>query len=221
MSLAKPKQVVGRRRRRGTLTSDMDALRKRYEVATRGQRRKPVAVKDPLYAATGDPLVLKDRSTAEKVYKVAGAKRPHVAIRKLAETVYGGALYGVVGIADFFITHRRWSALKAAAEAVALAAERGTWIGVHAPVSFEKAIDVVRREVASRRRTAERPYDNLGWTGQNIFVVPAPEARLRMPSNPEEILPDQGALVPDNAFWRRRVKDGDVFLKASEKKDQL
>lgn len=180
-----------------------------------------MVAKDPLYEATGDPLVLKDRPEAEKVYKVAGAKRPHVAIRKLAETVYGGALSGVVGIADFFITHRGWSALKAAAEAVALAAERGTWVGVHAPVSFEKAIDVVRREVVLRRRSSDRSYDNLGWTGGNIFVVPAPGARLRMPSNPEEILPDQGGLVPDSAFWRRRVKDGDVFLKDEEKKDQL
>lgn len=42
-----------------------------------------------------------------------------------------------------------------------------------------------------------------------VFVKPAPGARVRDPVT-RELLPEAGAPVPLNAFWRRRLEDGDV-----------
>ena len=45
---------------------------------------------------------------------------------------------------------------------------------------------------------------------QKIFVKPAPGMKQRMPENPRELLPAEGAEVERNAFWLRRLADGDV-----------
>ncbi len=42
-----------------------------------------------------------------------------------------------------------------------------------------------------------------------VFVKPAPGLRVRDPMT-RELLPETGATVPLNAFWRRRLEDGDV-----------
>jgi hypothetical protein len=47
---------------------------------------------------------------------------------------------------------------------------------------------------------------------QMIFVKPAPGMKQRMPENPREFLPEEGAEVERNAFWLRRIADGDVVL---------
>lgn len=43
-----------------------------------------------------------------------------------------------------------------------------------------------------------------------IFVRPSQGIKLREPERRQRYLPDAGAWVPDNEFWRRRLKDGDV-----------
>ncbi|MFG0631444.1 DUF2635 domain-containing protein [Pseudomonas sp. xss_2] len=49
-------------------------------------------------------------------------------------------------------------------------------------------------------------------------LKPAPGRECPMPHNPRELLPAGGAAVPINAYWQRRVLDGDaVEQKASTK----
>lgn len=43
-----------------------------------------------------------------------------------------------------------------------------------------------------------------------VFVKPAPGMKVRMPDNPREFLPADGAEVERGAFWLRRLRDGDV-----------
>lgn len=45
---------------------------------------------------------------------------------------------------------------------------------------------------------------------QKIFVKPAPGLKVRLPENPRAFLPDDGAEVERDAFWLRRLRDGDV-----------
>lgn len=47
---------------------------------------------------------------------------------------------------------------------------------------------------------------------QKIFVKPAPGMKQRMPDNARAFLPEEGAEVERNAFWLRRIADGDVVL---------
>lgn len=44
-----------------------------------------------------------------------------------------------------------------------------------------------------------------------MFVKPKDGLSVRCPVR-GEALPKDGAEVPDNTFWRRRLKDGDVSL---------
>jgi hypothetical protein len=50
-----------------------------------------------------------------------------------------------------------------------------------------------------------------------FFIKPAPGMKIRMPDNPAEFLPEQGAEVPVTSFWLRRIKDGSVVCPAEEK----
>lgn len=43
-----------------------------------------------------------------------------------------------------------------------------------------------------------------------MFVKPAPGLRIRGPN--KQILPDEGAEVPEVAFWLRRLRSGDVAI---------
>lgn len=43
-------------------------------------------------------------------------------------------------------------------------------------------------------------------------VKPAPGRAVRDPQQKYRMLPEQGGEVPDNAFWQRRLRDGDVVL---------
>jgi len=45
---------------------------------------------------------------------------------------------------------------------------------------------------------------------KTIFVKPASGMKIRMPDNPAEHLPAQGADVPATSFWLRRIKDESV-----------
>lgn len=43
-------------------------------------------------------------------------------------------------------------------------------------------------------------------------VKPAPGRAVRDPQQKYRMLSEQGGEVPDNAFWQRRLRDGDVVL---------
>lgn len=43
-----------------------------------------------------------------------------------------------------------------------------------------------------------------------IFVKPLAGMTIRIPGNPLEKLPVDGAEVTDSPFWRRRIKEGSV-----------
>ncbi|MBA1195542.1 DUF2635 domain-containing protein [Pseudomonas plecoglossicida] len=51
---------------------------------------------------------------------------------------------------------------------------------------------------------------------KTVDLKPAPGRDCPMPHNPRELLPAAGATVPRNAYWERRIIDGDaVEQKAS------
>jgi hypothetical protein len=43
-------------------------------------------------------------------------------------------------------------------------------------------------------------------------VKPTAGRLVRQPIPPYELLPAEGREVPDNQFWRRRLRDGDVVV---------
>lgn len=43
-----------------------------------------------------------------------------------------------------------------------------------------------------------------------MFVKPAPGLRIRGPNR--QLLPAEGAEVPESSFWMRRLRSGDVAL---------
>ncbi|HBN7019221.1 TPA: DUF2635 domain-containing protein [Escherichia coli] len=51
-----------------------------------------------------------------------------------------------------------------------------------------------------------------------MFVKPKDGLSVRCPVR-GEALPKNGAEVPDNAFWRRRLRDGDVARVETKKKE--
>lgn len=213
------------RRKRGTLERDRDNLRWRYDNATRGRQtiaNKNVVARDedPLFNATGDPLVKTDPLLAASVYGLTGAARPRIALRRIAGRVWGNSLTSVIDMAVWFARFRGWSALRSAGEAVALAAERGVWIGAKAPVSFDKAVDLVRRGI---RQKKDGPAALVGATGRQIYVKPGADLTVRRPTPPYQPIPVEGAFVPDCLYWRRRIACGDAIDAGMplEKKDQL
>ncbi len=212
------------RRRRGTLDADRDRLKQKYDKSTRGKRRATDRVAssgDPLLDATGDPLVSTDRALAIELYGLHDAARPNTRLRRLRDEIFGGSLSSVTEMALWFQDHRAWPVYRSAAEAVALAAERGTWIGVNAPVSFDKAVDMVRAAVRNRRADRIKVYSPPAWTGRYFYVVPAPGSTLYGPGRPYVVLPATGAWVPDDAHWRRHVACGSALVQIQlQKKDQ-
>lgn len=60
-----------------------------------------------------------------------------------------------------------------------------------------------------------------------MFVKPTPDPerpgqllKVRQPRPSFALLPDGGAEVPDNHFWRRRIAQGDVVLVESKGDDE-
>lgn len=209
-----------RQRRRGTLASDTDKLRDRYVAATRGKRRIEQSFDgDPLFEVTGDPLVLRDRDLAAKVYGLEGAARPGVQLRRIKAQSFGDELDGLATMALWYEDHRQWSALRSAGEAVALAAERGTWLGAHAPASFDHAVERVRKSASVARRLGRRRYVPGAWTGAMFFVRPTSGrlVSLPAPAAPRVRLSLEGMWVRDDSYWRRRIRDGDVEVVDAEK----
>ncbi|MNJ53496.1 hypothetical protein D3C77_488850 [compost metagenome] len=45
---------------------------------------------------------------------------------------------------------------------------------------------------------------------KELYLKPAPGRACPMPEAGGELLPEKGAKVPHNAYWQRRVNDGDA-----------
>lgn len=45
-----------------------------------------------------------------------------------------------------------------------------------------------------------------------IHLKPGPGRACPMPEKGGELLPDEGAKVPHNAWWQRRLADGDAVV---------
>jgi hypothetical protein len=206
-----------------------EALAAVYKAAT---HLKPIDPRN-LAEATGDPLADTKPDKAALAYGIADAPRPRVALRKVREAVYGDALGDTVAVArdlldrravwasirarpadpasEIPIAARATSAVAAAEMAVTLLATRGTWIGVKAPLPFREAVDRVRKAMARHAS-----HVATGDTGRTLQVRPVmlPDgtpACIRMPDRAWDVLPPEGTNVPDNRYWRRRLKDGDVI----------
>jgi hypothetical protein len=208
-----------RQRRRGTFERDTAQLLGRYNDATRGKRRSRAlghAPNDLLFEASGDPIALQDPEAAARLYGFAGAPRPLSVLRRIRAETFGDELSGLTDLAIWFQNHRGWSALRSAGEAVALAAEQGTWVGIRAPVSFGHVVEAVRKSVAKAKRLGPSRYQPQGWTGTMLFVRPAVGRLVSLPASPPRTrLPAEVMLVRDDAYWRRRVRDGDAILSAT------
>jgi len=206
-----------RARKRGTLIADQDRLRIRYDTAVIGKRRGP-KWQDPttLFDATGDPLVLQNPVLAAELYGLSTALRPNVTLRHVRAKTFGDSFSSLVDMAIWFQEHRRWSALRSAGEAAVLAAERGTWIGNKVPVSFDRAVELIRKGVGRARSLGHLRYQPHAWSGDCLFVVPVPGRLIRIPAPapPRSSLPEDGAWVKDDSFWRRCIRSGDVLLKS-------
>ena len=201
-------------RAQGTRIRDEDTLRARYDAAVFGKHREERWITpNSLADATGDQLAVDDAELAARVYGLAGAPRPMVKLRSIHADTWGDELSSVTDMAIWFQDARRWSTLRAAGEAIALAAERNHWIGVRVPVSFDRALELVRKSVGQARKLGRLRYVPRGWTGRYLFVIPAPDMVVRMPA-PYPVrtnLPLEGALMRDDSFWRRCLRDGDVI----------
>ena len=45
----------------------------------------------------------------------------------------------------------------------------------------------------------------------SIYLKPAPGRDCPMPGQPGKYLPAEGAAVPRDAYWERRITDGDAL----------
>ncbi len=199
-----------------TRLKDEDRLRARYDRAVKGKRRQETHVTPAdLLHATWDPLVGQDSALAHQVYGLTDAARPSIHLRRIRARHFGDALDSVTDIAIWFQDRRGWSALRAAGEAVALAGERGTWLGIRAPVSFDRAVELTRKSVGRVKGLGRLRYVPDGWTGTYLYVVPAPGLLVTMPapSPPRTRLPVEGALVRNDSYWRRYLRDGGIQVR--------
>ncbi|WP_350356089.1 DUF2635 domain-containing protein [Acidisoma cladoniae] len=97
----------------------------------------------------------------------------------------------------------------AAAEAIVLLAQRGTFLGGSHPRDFRRSLEVARKAWGAREKRLEPPD---GWTGRLLFVVPVAGGWVRHPEKPYPQLEAVGSLVKDTFYWRSRIRDGDVTL---------
>ena len=52
-----------------------------------------------------------------------------------------------------------------------------------------------------------------------IQVYPAPERRVRIPEENGRVMGPEGALVSEESYWLRRLRDGDVSTEPPEEDD--
>jgi hypothetical protein len=70
----------------------------------------------------------------------------------------------------------------------------------------------LRKALGELHRKGERTQHRVGWTGRWLYVRPAAGLIVRNPENLPVPLPIEGAEVPDDLYWRRLLRDGDVIL---------
>ena len=212
--------IVFTRWTRGKATKALAQLEKRFkkaqlEQAARRARSSSASEKIQvlLYDATGgDPLLAADPDEAMETYGLASAPRKKPAIRRIADAVWGHPLARMAGDArEFQRRFPRCSNTQAAAEVMVLWAENGQFLGVHSPKAFNDVLKDVREALGTLHRNGSREYQRIGWTKRYLCVRPADGLVVRNPEN-MELLPPDGASVPDDLDWRRMIRDGDVLL---------
>jgi hypothetical protein len=157
--------------------------------------------------ATYDPLFSDRPIEALKAYGLLLAKRPSRLIGALSGKVWGSEAEALASYARLLERNIGISRRRAIADAVAICAERGTYILSNGrPVSFERAIRAVYEAMR-----APLSRDSIGFTGHSLHVKPAVDGALvRQPHREYTPLPPEGAFVPDDLYWRRRIMHGDV-----------
>jgi hypothetical protein len=211
-------------RKRGSAPDDIKRLKRWYEEALEAEakkrkeqeRHKQIArevpspvTDDPFSAATaGDPLVAKDRDRALKAYGITDAPRPTVRLRQIGAEVWGGVLDQMAAEAREIQAQTLCSNSKAAGEVLVRYARKRFFLGVGAPASFNDAVKQLREALAK----GERKHHRVGWTGEYLHVRPADGLVVRNPEDMPAPLPIDGAVVPDDLYWRRLLRDGDVIL---------
>ena len=163
-----------------------------------------------IMSATGDPLAYSDPELARHLYGIEAASRPQKHLERLGRLTWGDSIDSAIMMMGFFKDRRQLTDIMAAAETVTLLAQRRTFIGVRAPVSFAEAVDTTRKAFATRHRRARAPE---GWTGAWLWVLPLPGGRVRDPED-LSILEASGSWVKDTLFWRKCVEHKDVDLLA-------
>lgn len=197
----------------------VDQCAKRYAAARRP--KYPEKLNHDLYAATGDPLARDNPNIAKDTYGIETAPRPSRRLSEIRSLAFGDELDAILNYVETL--NHNIAALdrnksenipsttrELIADAVATFAERGTFIGGKAPVSFSRAIRAAFDHLAKRKDREDRRAQ-LGDTGRKLQVRPAVAGSIILDPITGEKLPAEGASVPDNAFWRRRIDQGDVL----------
>lgn len=221
--MATPRTGNPRGRPRKDRDNYVDRCARRYDEAQRREAERSFIGRQEqtLYTATGDPLARDNEAKAREVYELDKAKRPSRYLAEIHLLTWGGTLESVVDFADAFgrnigapdrgkSENLPCTRRELIADAIATLAERGTFIGGLAPVSFSTAIRatfafIKERANIDRRRAA------LGDTGQTIKVRPPFDGAVVFDPATWRQIPAEGAIVPDNAFWRRLIDEGSVI----------
>lgn len=186
--------------------SFFDLCRHRYGVASKGKSQLAKRSLD-VFKATGDPLSMSDAAFARRLYGLENAPRPTRALAALHARTWGDE---ASIIADYARAYQRTTGKKlrhAIADAIATCAERGTFIGDNgAPASFATALRAVYEAAA------ENQFEPcLGDTGRRLHVRPAINGAIVLDPETMRAIAQEGEVVPDTRFWRRRILNGDVI----------
>lgn len=205
-SVAAGEPLNRRQPRPGTISSAQkrsDAMRALWEQL-KGDRpknepidgRKMAADADQLFRMTGDPVFKLVREVLQ-AYRLDGGE-PKRSMRRFWE-----------------LNDARWYLAPLQVETLIKAAEdKGASLTVSAACretvakfglaanSFEAAVKMLRDRVRDVKKNGY-PELNRGKTGRRLFILPLdPETRER--------LPDEGAEVADDTYWRQKFYSGKV-----------
>lgn len=162
------------------------------------------------YTATGDPLFA-DAISALQAYGLHQGK-PRKSYSDARIECWGDDGHRLLESMRWLIDNprlidnRRYS-IRAAAERVAAenpSLEHNT---------FDAQVGELRARYSTWKRSgfALQPNRDRGNVGYCVHVRPALGRRVHFPAS-REVLPDEGAIVPFTAYWRRRFADGDVEI---------
>ena len=217
--MATPRTGKPRGRPRKAQDNYEEVCAKRYAAARRAKLSGKGSLS--LHAATGDPLARDNEKEAGKVYELDGAKRPSYRMKEIRALAWGDSLDILV---DYVLSFERniganerkksghlpSTRRELIADAIATFAERGSFIGDASPISFSGAMRATYERIEKQQEMIES-REKLGDTGRTLQVRPAIAGSIVLDPETWRELPATGATVLDNAFWRRRIEQGDVI----------